>query len=359
LLLVEGRLKHLRLAPDDLMRKAISPEAPTGIDSRTLAGGQTSYRALRDARSLARRDERQREIADAAQQSLELSPAWLTVRDLARKILSEESKDTEVLVWLTEAETRIDGHAGLARSVGLIADLVRDYGAALHPLPDADDADQFAAIAGLNGVGREGTLIQPLRLLPLVPSASYGHLTLWDVESERAADKVEQAMIEAGEAAMRAHHADVLAAVSAVRDCDEVLSGFAGSRAPPFAQIIDVLDDTERTIRRLARLDVRPAVVDHAARQDDAPGPPTAEVAKPTQISSREQAFAELLRIASYFRNAEPHSPISFSIETLVRRGRMDFLSLLQELIPDDSTREAVMKTAGIRDAPKHGDGGA
>jgi type VI secretion system protein ImpA len=347
-------LKHLRLAPDDLMRKAISPEAPTGVDSRGLGGSQTSYRTLRDARSFARREERQREIADAGQQSFDLTPAWLTVRDLARKILSEESKDTEVLVWLTEAETRIDGHAGLARSMGLIADLVRDYGTALHPLPDADDADQFAAIAGLNGVGREGTLIQPLRLLPLVPASSYGHLNLWDVASARAADKVEQAMIEVGEAAMRAHHADVMAAISAVRDCDVVLSGLAGSKAPPFTQIIDVLDDTERTIRRLAGLDIRPAVADPAAIRSE---PPAAEVAKSAQISSREQAFAELLRIAAYFRNAEPHSPISYSIETLVRRGRMDFLSLLQELIPDENTRETVMKTAGIRDAPKSQEG--
>ncbi|MGL4237828.1 ImpA family type VI secretion system protein [Tabrizicola sp.] len=353
-------MRHLRLTPDHLMRKPISPAAPTGVDFRTVEDGQSSYRMLRDARSLARREERRREVADPGQQSLDLCPEWMTVRDLARKILSEESKDTEVLVWLAEAETRIDGHAGLARSMGLIADLVRDYGTALHPLPESDEDDQFAAIAGLNGVGREGSLIQPLRLVSLVPKGSYGHLTLWDVESDRAADKVEQAVIEAGQEAMRAHHAEVLAAISAVRECDEVLSSFAGAKAPPFTQIIDVLDDTERTIRRLARLDAQPPLAALPARNDDTPAPhPAPSAAMSGQIGSREQAFDELLRIAAYFRKAEPHSPISYSIETLVRRGRMDFPSLLEELIPDESTRQAVMTTAGIRDAPKREQGGS
>jgi type VI secretion system protein ImpA len=354
---VEGSLKHLRLPPDDLMRRAISQEAPTGIDSRTIEGGQNSYRALRDARSLARREERRREVADPGQQSLDLGPEWTVVRDLARKILCEESKDTEVLVWLTEAETRIDGHAGLARSLGLIADLVRDYGAALHPMPESAEDDPFAAIAGLNGVGREGALIQPLRLLSLVPTASYGHLTLWDVESGGAADKVQQAISEAGEVAMRTHHSLVLAALAATRDCDKVLSDFAGPKAPPFTQIIDVLDDTERTIRRLARLDIDLMVTADVAKDVETVALPDAKAAAPHQISSREQAFADLLRIAAYFRKAEPHSPISHSIETLVRRGQMDFLALLEELIPDDSTRRAVMTTAGIRDAQKPEEG--
>jgi type VI secretion system protein ImpA len=353
-------VRHLRLPPEDLMRQPIRPDAPTGIDSRLVDSAQTTYRALRDARSVARREERRRETADAGQGGPELCAEWMTVRELAQKILTQESKDTEVLVWLVEAETRIDGHAGLARSIGLITDLVRDYGAALHPVSDQNDGDPFAVIAGLNGVGREGTLIQPLRLLPLVPSAAFGHLTLWDVQSGHAPDKVTQAITDAGDAAMRAHHADVVAALAAVRECDEVLTQLAGKNAPPFGQIIDVLDDTERLLRRLANLDANTLAVPAEANGPPATVKPRDEAAGDRlpsgPITSREQAFAELLRVAAYFRKAEPHSPISFSIETLVRRGRMDFMALLNELIPDESTRRTVMTTAGIHDLSREED---
>ena len=71
-----------------------------------------------------------------------------------------------------------------------------------------------------------------------------------------------------------------------------------------------------------------------------------------TQINSREDAFEMLLRIAAYFRRTEPHSPIAHSLETLVRRGRLDFLALIEELIPDETTRQSVMKTAGIQARP-------
>jgi type VI secretion system protein ImpA len=66
-------------------------------------------------------------------------------------------------------------------------------------------------------------------------------------------------------------------------------------------------------------------------------------------IRSREEAFELLIAVARYFRRTEPHSPISMSIETLVRRGRMDFFELLAELLPEQQTRNAVLTAAGIQ----------
>jgi type VI secretion system protein ImpA len=43
------------------------------------------------------------------------------------------------------------------------------------------------------------------------------------------------------------------------------------------------------------------------------------------------------------------------SIETLVRRGRMDFSELLAELLPEQHTRNAVLTAAGIKPATDKG----
>ncbi|KMO17280.1 hypothetical protein QR78_17830 [Methylobacterium indicum] len=81
------------------------------------------------------------------------------------------------------------------------------------------------------------------------------------------------------------------------------------------------------------------------------PAPAGSGEAVPTgsrAIASRDQAFDELLTIAAYFRQTEPHSPISYALETVVRRGRMTLLDLLGELIPEAEGRERFLRQAGI-----------
>jgi type VI secretion system protein ImpA len=44
----------------------------------------------------------------------------------------------------------------------------------------------------------------------------------------------------------------------------------------------------------------------------------------------------------------EPHSPTSYAIETLVARGRMNLIDLLDELLPDAGSRSQFLQVAGI-----------
>ncbi|MDO5528035.1 MAG: hypothetical protein Q4F71_01410, partial [Paracoccus sp. (in: a-proteobacteria)] len=246
---------------------------------------------------------------------------------------------------LTEAETRLRGHAGLADSLQLTGAIIERFGIDLHPRPEEPGDDSFAALAGLNGVGREGALIQPLRLVPLVSGSVWGENSLWTAIS--APDAVQAAMAQAGPGAMEKVFSDVRRAQAALDALDAQLTDALGADAPPSGQLREVLADTERCIRRLAPLPESPPAPDAAP---DAASP--AGRAPQGPITSREEAFAQLLRISAYFRQAEPHSPLGFALETLVRRGRMDFMSLLRELVPDDGAREAFMTKAGI-DPPK------
>jgi len=66
-------------------------------------------------------------------------------------------------------------------------------------------------------------------------------------------------------------------------------------------------------------------------------------------VNGREDALAVLLQVAQYFRVNEPHSPISNSLEELVRRARLPFAELLAELIPDQSAWRGALTSAGIK----------
>ena len=90
----------------------------------------------------------------------------------------------------------------------------------------------------------------------------------------------------------------------------------------------------------------------------DAPaegGAPAAAGTKPAAgggsdaITNREDAFRLLLKAADWFRRNEPHSPISYTLEDLVRRGRMSLKDLLVELIPDETARSQFLISAGIK----------
>jgi len=66
-------------------------------------------------------------------------------------------------------------------------------------------------------------------------------------------------------------------------------------------------------------------------------------------VSGREDALRVLLQIAEYFRIHEPHSPISNSLEEIVRRARLPFAELLAELVPDQGAWRSALTSAGIK----------
>jgi type VI secretion system protein ImpA len=64
---------------------------------------------------------------------------------------------------------------------------------------------------------------------------------------------------------------------------------------------------------------------------------------------TRETALRELDRIAEYFRRTEPHSPLAYTLDEAVRRGRMSLSELLAEVLPDAAVRNAMLVRLGIR----------
>ncbi|WP_207480952.1 type VI secretion system protein TssA [Arenibaculum pallidiluteum] len=358
-------------------------ERSCGPDLRLDYAPTALYGRLKDLRMAARAAERRQETDGETDKLL---PEWSQILVLAPEALSL-SKDLEIGCWLAEALLRARGIDGLGEGFELLAGLVETYWPALYPAPDEEGLrTTLAPIAGLNGIGGEGTLLAPLRRVRVTRGRDGTSFAYWQVEQSAALSSIadperRQRRIDAGvpapealQASARAtpdaFFASLLAALDRCADAfgrlHAALDQRARDDAPPASAVRDLLSAMRAAVLGLGG----PALA--AAEADDAPGDPgdagdpdgagdpggaarpaAAERrrAGPGGFASREEALQALDQVARYFRQAEPHSPISYTLDELVRRARMPFPDLLAELVPDEGTRRALLITAGINGA--------
>ena len=357
------------------------PGEPTGIDLREDFSPESVYFRLRDARAGARDLERQSETASGET----VMPAqWREVRSLALQALATRSKDLEVACWLTEALVRTDGLPGLAVGAELVGGLLERYWDGLYPMPDEDGIEtRVAPLGGLSGQGYDGTLLQPLRRLTLFTRPDGAPFAFWQYEStlELAAitDPTRRAQrIEAGTVAFEdvekearfagpphwaARSRDIDVALSAWSAMAERLDRKAGADSPSTSRVRDLLGAMAELCRRFAPAGNAGDVADDVPTGAGSPGASVATgdglsvatPATPGAIGGREQALRQLGDIAAWFRRNEPHSPLAYTLDEAVRRGRMTWPELLDELIPDETSRHALLTSLGIK--PVTGDG--
>jgi type VI secretion system protein ImpA len=102
------------------------------------------------------------------------------------------------------------------------------------------------------------------------------------------------------------------------------IAGVAALYAPPEADEIDAATLVpESTVEPM----------------EDQPASSAARTARPV---TRDDMLRELERVADFFRRSEPHSPLAYTLEEAVRRGRLTWPELLSEVVPDDKAQRHV-----------------
>lgn len=141
---------------DDLLTP-IPGDSPAGVSLR--------YDPLFD-----RVKEARREDDDLPSGELPAGPRKLAdhalVQRLAGEAIATRSKDLQLAAWLTEAQLRREGYAGLAGGLGLLRDLIDQFWDTLHP--ELEDGDAELRAAPLDWVG--GRLVFAARSVPLTKS---------------------------------------------------------------------------------------------------------------------------------------------------------------------------------------------
>ncbi|MQX37138.1 type VI secretion system protein TssA [Roseospira navarrensis] len=373
-----------RVLDVEAMLAPIEGECPTGVDLREVTSGTSSLSTLKDLRSAASNAERNMVLDE---DDGGIPEQWGEIVDLAPKVLATESKDLRIACSLIEASVRYDGFAGLRDGFDLLIGLIEQYWDDLYPPIEDTVEDKVLDIVHLNGSGQDGTLIAPLRRIPLTQgmTGAFGH---WRFEQASELRKLTDedkiaARVEAGAITYQTFEQAVLETpVSFYSDLSKTLAGArasftrldalltekCGAEAPPTSNIRDTLEQIADTVSFIIRTWNKASADDGGgdtgggdagsgggdggdAGGGGGGGAGTGggvSVAAAGAIQSREQAFSQLLKIAEFFRKTEPHSVIPHTLEDLVRRGRLPLTNLLAELIPDDDARHNFYIRAGI-----------
>jgi type VI secretion system protein ImpA len=358
----------------DSLLAPISESAPAGVDLRNDLSAGSPYYQLKDARSAARSAERRADSDGASTGGL--AAEWQTILSVAPETLARRSKDLEVVTWLTEALVRADGFSGLRTGLALARGLIERFWDSFYSLEDEEGlATRLAPIAGL--VGAESILVQPLRKIPLTASGlNDGPFAVYHYEQARTlsqlAPDVRARREAAGEvnlerfrAALTASGgpfymkllADIDGALTELRQLSNELDLRAGNHTPSVSDIANVLSTIQGIVLSeskdlVAALASNPSnETDTAVGQSETAGHPTSAVAFGTAgaLRDRNDALHVLTQVADFFRKQEPHSPISASLDEIVRRARLPFSELLAELLPDTASWRSALTSAGIK----------
>jgi type VI secretion system protein ImpA len=355
----------------------IPGDVPQGIDIREDFSSQSPYNRLRDARSDARDAEKMIDNGDP--NAGDPMPSWRTVRDVGLKTLQETTKDLEVAAWVTEAYVRSHGLAGLYAGASLIKGLSEQFWDGIFPLPDDYGVEtRVAPITGLNGRDGGGSLIQPLYKLHFFDRPDGTPVTFFSYQSseqlpslptERRDARVAAGAVPwedmeneartAGAASLGRLRDQATAAMEAWEAMANVLDEKASEDPPSTSHVRDML-------RQIHAVAIRYAPAPTAGGEEAAPEeamvagdatPAAGGAAGPAGFSaaartvSRDDALKTLETIAGFFRRTEPASPLAYTLDDAIRRAKLTWPELLEEVVPDVSVRQAILISLGIRPA--------
>lgn len=357
----------------------ISAEQPTGPALRGSDNELNSlFYEISDARKEARNLERQQSEYEMLQGTANAAPApkradWVKVVELGKNIIATKSKDMWVAAWMLEGMCRTEGYAGLRDGFKLVRRLCETFWDGIHPRSDADPNDTSNIVAQLTGVF-DGVLIAPILNIPITgsyPPAANDSSRRYSVGDYRQAAQLDKQtdpkqrrqQVERGAVTMD----EVMRAVNTTSadsfrgrldDLDDCVTEFAamtkeldnrcGDRAaPPTTKTREALEDCRTRVASVAK-DILAAAAAQSSNAEGDMGSVSAPGIVPGAINSREQALQTLLKVADYFRQHEPHSVVSYSLEQIVRWGRMSLPELLTELISDKKARQEIFRQTGI-----------
>jgi type VI secretion system protein ImpA len=361
----------------------INADVKAGFDIRNHPEYADAFYELRDLRNAIRAQERR---ALSLEDLYALGSEWKQVQTACVDILATQSKDVEVLAWLAEATIRVDGFVGLAEVFDVIDQTLREYWGGIYPLPDEEGISAtLFPLTGLNGDNGEGTLVMPIRMASVITTPAGEMISGWDYikacdlaqltdDSKRqrkiddgikTIDQLQHLMQGTDSAQIKTTARAIDACKQNFASIDDFLQDQCGYDSPPTSAIKNVLSTAWDALAAIARIDTsiledpKPAEEEASELEDDSDKPEvrSSKSAQNTVVqfrpeayypSSREEALIMVSRLSAFFRDTEPHSPLSYQMERVERWGRMGLAELMDELLDDDTTRHQFFRLIGL-----------
>ena len=379
----------------------ITDESPSGS---YLKLDKATYRALRNSYNAAQSSFRQLiETPDASsdQELLEINDnAWAMLQDLTQEALSNKTKDLEILGWFISSQFFTSApYKNLADAITVLKGFIEDFWQDLHPtLPDNKIHSQEAPsklqeviqfrlrpLVQLVGESNNSTaFFMPLQITSLI-----GEINLGDYLRAERHGNIEELKQRATQEFNQAtqdnllHLAKVFAGLNDVERLLASKSKDCGIQPINFRFIKENVSKSINAIRTLTgklfgtwpldddfqikEIKDNPTAVlnDMSSPSPEIPDSSTSidrevtsvptQVNTQAQLQNRDQAFQQLRHIADFFRDTEPHSPVSFLLERAIRWGYMGLPELIQEMTAGNSTViQQVNQLTGMDNLEQH-----
>ena len=357
----------------DRLLAPIAPDRPSGESLQ--------YSGLYDEIREARRADDQLEQGDW---KYELKVAdWDEVVALATDALLVKTKDLQIAAWLAEGLTMRHGFAGCRDGLKLMKGLHAEFWDTCYPEVDEGDMEGRANV--LSFFDRQVAL--SLRKAPLTRAPGMNFSWLQWSESRpfdipetvtgpldgdaqaRLAELKRQAAEEnktSGEDFRKAKASTPKAWYEDAAKClaqswdefqglDRVMDEKFGRQTPGLGELKKAIEEVRRIVDAILKEKkaLEPDPVSGTAGEEgaaDSEGGVVYRVAGPSgPIRGRGEALARLGEVAEFFRQTEPHSPVSYLVQRAITWGQMPLETWLADVIKDTSVLEGIKETLGIR----------
>ena len=382
------------------------PSTPEAVDTAALlapiegenpSGENLQYVGIHDEIREARRAEDTLEQGDWKHEP-KVSD-WHAVESIAVDALSTKTKDLQICAWMTEALIKMHGFAGLRDGLRTMRGLHENFWDTLYP--EIDEGDLEARANSLAWIDKN--LPIPIKGVVITNNPigdNYSYLQWEESKQFDLPDNIDalsgeeferadalrlrvleehrttaQAWRKAVAATRRAYYEQQFALITECRaECDaldRVMDERYGKDSPGLNSLKKAVDDVLSLVEKLVKQkrieepDPVEVAADAGANGDAGEGAAligAGGVSVPGgAVRSRQEALRRLDEIATFFRQTEPHSPISYLVQRAVKWGNMPLDAWLQEVIKEGAALETLRDTLGIKTsdaAAVGGDGG-
>lgn len=354
----------------------IPGELPFGI---YLKGERSLYRGLRTHFNHAQAAYRALCETSDSLQNLDLQQknrdAWRILAEQTEQVLTERSKDMEILAWFVAAQTHLDRPLPrLAAAFASTVELIEHSWVDLHPIPPDDklgatdpdsrvreiDSLRLRGLVQLLGeTPGSGLLYLPLTHLPLLGDCSYGSFVLAERNGQikiLRTTVTEEIVAETEDLRERITAMETM--IQSLDRLDRVISPIAARIPGTSLQINGLrrhLTELLRAVRELVQgtsfswpeaENIKETELEDSASAAPASSSVMAPAADEIMAQSvlatsdgyhREAALADLARLMAYFRENEPHSPVHTLLARALRWARLPLPELMEELLGSES----------------------
>jgi type VI secretion system protein ImpA len=343
----------------------ISPDRPCGED----VSFNDVYDRVRDARRADDPNLRQGEW----QTELKVAD-WRLVTRLSTEVLTRQSKDLQMAVWLGEALIATDGVRGATQSVDLLYGLLDTMWDGLYPELDGDDAEERAAKLAWYNIYASDALrrvplsggAKPMTLLDWQDSREVDNLARQNQESHRAAldegrltgEAFDKAMMENPNDAVQRLLEESDGALVAFDNFKRIVDTRLGRAAPSLAAVEEALKRIRQVIGKTAQAKGIGGAT--AGGESDDLGSTSSGTSSSSSLAggtldlssnsaaSKEAALRAISDIAAFFRRTEPHNPVAFMLEKAVVWANTPLDAWLSEVVRDSSVLASIRDRVGI-----------